>query len=515
MNAPAFPRTFSPSASPLDEALRHLGIMQRAPSSWVDSPRLAPMPRGPGRHPAPPPEPPRGVRGPWPQRAVVDPDFYAPVLNVPLEDRADHVRGIVSRYLRQLVTEAPAAVQRALHGPRLVRVDDAAFTATLTETSLGQFVRPVDARDLPATFASHAAAPEGLALADFSFAPTDTLLPDMFAAPVLVLLRAEEGRWRTRAIAVDGRAVAPDEGDTWELAKWFALQGASLRLVTSEHPRLHFPADVIHAVTRSVLPRHHPVYRLIRPHTRYTLGLHEAVIHHGRSSIHNSQREVYNGFPYTTEGMHRMVASGRVGVEGNARWPAWRYGDHFVGGHVPYGRYRRAWLDAWTGFAAEMLAQVPRGDAKVRAWADHIAAWLPGFPDGRAIFEDGALAGAVATWLCTVTTFHTGDHHSYAAIPLEHAPLRLRARMPAAGPVGPLDPGALVSPEDSFRHAMAHAMFFRPGVITSLRDVAYDVADARERRAVARWDAAMDALDARWAGSGFPRADEIASGVHY
>ncbi len=277
--------------------------------------------------------------------------------------------------------------------------------------------------------------------------------------------------------------MTPGEGDTWALAKWYALQGSQLRLITAEHPRLHFPADVIHAVTRSLLPKGHPIYRLVQPHTRYTLGLHEAVIHHRRSAIHNAQREVYNGFPYTTEGMHRMVAAGHRGVAGKAAWPAWRFGDLFTGAHVPYGRFRREWLDAWTDFAAEMLARVPRHDAKVAAWAEHIAAWLPGFPDGRAIAEDGALARAVATYLATVSTFHTADHHSFAAIPLERVPLRLRMAMPASGPVTALDPDALVSPEDAFRHTMGHAMFFRPAVITSLRDIVYPAADARERRA--------------------------------
>lgn len=514
MNAPA--RSLSP-ATPvlLDELLARLGVMQRAPSSWRDSPRLDPMPVGALPFAAPPPSPPRGARGPWPQAPVIDPDFYAPVLHVPLADRVDYARFIVSRYLRQLVTESPDAARRALDAPRLVASDDDVFAATLTETSLGQFVRPVAAAELPSPLAPHAEASDALATMDFSVAPTDALLPDVFAAPVVVLLRREGERWRASAVMVEGRAVTPGEGDAWTLAKWFALQGAQLRLVTAAHPRLHFPADVIHAVTRSALPKGHPIHRLIRPHTRFTLGLHESVIHHRRSAIHNSQREVYNPFPYSTEGMHRMVAAGHRGVAGNADWAPWRFGDLFTGAHVPYGRYRRAWLDAWMNFAAEMLARVPRDDAKVSAWADHIAAWLPGFPDGRAIRQEAELARAVALYLCTVSTFHTADHHSFAALPLERMPWRLRARMPASGPVNALDPDALVSPEDSFRHTMGHAMFFRPAVITSLRDIAYPSADARERRAVTRWEATMDALDARWAGSGFPGSHEIASGVHY
>ncbi|MDO9017507.1 MAG: hypothetical protein Q8S73_40270 [Deltaproteobacteria bacterium] len=515
MNAPD-PRLHARSGSAVEEILSLTGVLLRAPATWTDSPRLAPMPWGAGRIPAPPPDPPRGLRGPWPQAPVIDPGFYAPVLNVPAEDRLDHARFIVARYLRQLVQEVPAAAARALRGPRLVDVDDRELAALLTATSLGQFVQTADERPPHPDFHPvMARAPGPWATLDFSIVALGELLPGLHAAPVIVLVRRAGEAWAVAAVRVHERVVTPDEGDAWRLARWYALQGAQLRLVTAAHPRLHFPADVINAVTRSALPKRHPLRRLIEPHTRFTLGLHESVIHHRRSAIHNSQRELYNPFPYTTEGMHRMVAAGKGGVEGNTAWPAWRFGDLFTGEHVPYGRFRRAWLDAWVRFAGEALAGVAPGDPDVRAWADHIAAWLPGFPDGRRIAAEGELARAAATYLCTVSTFHTADHHSFAAIALEKMPWRLRRAMPAAGPVEALDPDALVAPEDSFRVTLAHAMFFRPAVITSLRDVTYAFDDPRGRAAARRWELAMDALDAAWAGRGFPASREIASGVHY
>lgn len=518
MNAPNdSARLRAPAPPPAaDDALALMGALLRAPATWADSARLDPMPWGPGRISAPPPQPPRGVRGPWPQAPVIDPEFYAPVLNAPAEDRLDHVRFIVSRYLKQLVQEVPGAASRALRGPRLVDVDDRELASLLTATSLGQFVMPEDQCAPHADFRPVMARTAGpWATLDFSVAPVDELLPGVHAAPVLVLVRREGDGWRVEAVRVHGRVVTPAEGEAWRLARWYALQAAQLRLVTSAHPRLHFPADVINAVTRSLLPKRHPLRRLIEPHTRFTLGLHESVIHHRRSTIHNSQRELYNGFPYTTDGMHRMVVAGRVGVARNPAWPAWRFGDLFMGAHVPYGRYRRAWFDAWNRFAAEALASVVPGDPLVRAWADHIAGWLPGFPDGREIAGGGALGRAVATYLCTVSTFHTADHHSFAAIPMEKMPWRLRRAFPAEGPVRGLDRDALVSPEDSFRATLAHAMFFRPAVITSLRDVGYALDDVRGRAAVRRWWLAMDDLDAGWAGTGFPGSRQIASGVHY
>lgn len=126
-----------------------------------------------------------------------------------------------------------------------------------------------------------------------------------------------------------------------------------------------------------------------------------------------------------------------------------------------------------------------------------------GFPDGRAIEREGALARAVAVYLCTVSVFHTGDHHSYANIGVDKLPWRLRVAMPAEGPVARVDPDALVSAEDVLRWRLAHAMFFKPSVITSLRDVKYRFRSAGGRRAVTRWRDAMTALDERWSRSGF------------
>ena len=497
------------------QALVRVGVLQRSPDSWADSPRVARMPWGAEPLDAPPPELPAGLEGPWPQRAVVDPSFYAPVLNVPPEDLRDHVDFTVTRYLGQLVEEVPAAILRALRGPRLVEVSDDELASILTETSLGQFVsRALTARDR-ALFGGVLSGDEAsFATLDFSFVPTEDLLPGMYAAPVVALVRRAGPRWQVIALAVDGRVVGPREGDLWRFAKCFALQGAQLRLVSSTHPRLHFPGDVIHAITRTAVPAWHPLQRLVRPHTRFTLGLHKAVIHHRRSSIHNSQREMYNPFPYASEGMHKMVASGNTGVPGNPAWPAYRFDDNLFGEHVPYGRYRREWFDAWEDFAHAALASVKAGDAVVRRWADQITAWLPGFPSGEAIFEGRALARSVASYLCAVTTFHTGDHHSYATIAMEKMPWRLRAPFATRAAPGSFDPDALVSPEDTFRAHLAYALFFKPAVITSLRDARYDL-DARGMRAVRDFHARMDTLDRRWQGTSFPSSYEIASSLQY
>ncbi|MBX3248313.1 MAG: hypothetical protein KF901_14125 [Myxococcales bacterium] len=501
----------------LHALLQGFGVLQRSPESWIDSPIVEPLPWESGQIDAPPAPTPPGVDAPWPQPPVVSPGLYAPVLHLDEEERIDHVRANVTRYLGQIIRLTPSAAKHALRGPRLVPVDDARFAALLTETSLGQFVslrlEPQDRRAFGAL-----ADARDVAKVDCSFAPREHALPGCHVAPTVTLLLREGGAWRAAAIRVGERVVTPGEGASWSLAKYFVLQGAQGRLVGTEHPRLHFPFDTIRAVTRAVLPRGHVISRLLEPHTRYTAGLNESVIHHRRSVLHNSQREIYTPFPYTTEGIHALVQAGRDGVEGVADYAPYRFGDGLFGEHVIYGRYRRAWHDVVSAFVAEVLDALPPEDDGVHAvhkWAEHIGTWVPGFPSGEELTRGGALGWTLASVICAQSVYHTADHHSYAAIPLAEMPWRLRAPAPDQVTPASLDVAQLVSPEDHFRHRLCHAMFFAPVILGSLRDVRYGFRVPRARAAEARLFERMEGLDGIWEGSGFPSSAELASSIQY
>src|SRR5690606_29687005 len=107
----------------------------------------------------------------------------------------------------------------------------------------------------------------------------------------------------------------------------------------------------------------------------------------------------YTPFPLTTEGIHACVKVGLHGIAGNSAYPRYRFGPALLGEHTTYGRYRRDWYEVYRRFAANVLARVPDDDPDVRRWADHIAAWVPGFPSGREIAAGGALAEVVASFI--------------------------------------------------------------------------------------------------------------------
>lgn len=111
-------------SSRLYGALRRIGVLERDPSEWEDSPVLSHLPWGARRVEAPAPEVPPGVEGPWPQPARVGEAFYPAILNTADSDRIEHFRYNAARYLGQVVQLTPRAALRALRGPRLLSITD-------------------------------------------------------------------------------------------------------------------------------------------------------------------------------------------------------------------------------------------------------------------------------------------------------------------------------------------------------------------------------------------------------
>jgi hypothetical protein len=500
----------------LHDVLHRLGVLQRHPDAWEQSALYERLPWGAQRLAAPAPAPPPGIDGPWPQRPELAPALYPPVLNLEGSETRDHFESNVARYLGQIVRLTPPSAWRALRGPRLVPIDDERLASLLTDTSLGQFVSTELDDDDRARFHRFLTSGDALyAKADFSFAPAEDALPGVYVAGTVTLFRREGARYRVIAIRVGDRVFGPEDGVSWQLARYFVLQGAATRLVLTDHPRLHFATDVINAVTRSILPAGHRLHALIEPHTVFTAGLNDAVIHHRRSVLLNSQREIYAPLAYTIEGIIKLIAAGRNGVSGSRAYTPYRFGEDFCGDHVPYGRYRRDWFDAYLRLVGAIVREIPPNDPHVQAWAEHIAAWLPGFPGPREIARGDALARAVTSYICSVSVFHSGDHHAYSAIPISEIPWRLRVPPPDQETPAELDLTRLVSSEDYFRHQLCHAMFFVPVIRRPISAVRYRFRDARALAAAKQHHRDMAELDARWSGAGFPRSTEIACSIHY
>jgi hypothetical protein len=86
------------------------------------------------------------------------------------------------------------------------------------------------------------------------------------APTVSLFSRDASGRLMPLAIRVRDLLLTPEDGEAWELAKYFVLQGAVHELVLVVHPRVHLPMDTVNAISRTALPRTHLLARLLEPH---------------------------------------------------------------------------------------------------------------------------------------------------------------------------------------------------------------------------------------------------------
>ena len=497
--------------------LKRVGVFEKPFDAWEDAPILDELPMG-GSLKQPYANSEEGFEGMWPQQPIIHEQFPAPVFNLDIEELFDHHKHIVSRYIGQIATLTPLLAWQAKRETRVKPMSDALFVKFLTETSLGQFVNlTLDPADRQAFAAQIGSDDERqYAKVDFSCLDQAETLPGIHVAPTVTLLRRKSAtQYEVVAIRIRRQIFLPEDTAVWQLSKLFVLQGAAVNIVLTFHPWLHFPGDTINALTKSLLPQGHLLHCLLRPHLEFTLGLHEATIHNRRSVFHNSQKELFTPFPFPTEQIHCLMLFGRTGIPGNSSYPGYRFGNHLLGKHTLYGRYRQEWYETIYDFVKEITRLIPKNDPYVVRWANAISEWLPDFPIGAHIFKDDILTQAIASYICTVSVFHTGDHFSYSMIPFHYAPLRLR--IPAPDQELPLDSdmASWVHAEDYFRHKLCHAMFFRPVVLRSLQDAHYQFRTPQSRQAKKAFYKAIGQLDEAWHGSTFPSSHEIAVSLQY
>ena len=65
---------------------------------------------------------------------------------------------------------------------------------------------------------------------------------------------------------VDSPVFTKDDGEAWRVGRYFVLQGAIHRINLIDHTEVHFPPDALNAITKTVLPKHNLVLRLLLPH---------------------------------------------------------------------------------------------------------------------------------------------------------------------------------------------------------------------------------------------------------
>jgi hypothetical protein len=329
-----------------------------------------------------------------------------------------------------------------------------------------------------------------LFVADFSIFEDLPTYPGTYAAATTVLFKrdAPKARLDVVSIHVNGLELTPKDGDAWELAKLFVMQGATIRLVYSTHALLHFPVDSINAISKDRLPTDHVLFQLLIPHTDLQLVLDKVVQTGTMSPLLNHQIFPWCAHTGPGAGLVRTLEQLYLGVEDNPAYPAYHYKHPRRTAEEKYVNFLEAYYQTILRFVRKVLAKVEDGDPIVRQWADYIAEYVPGFPDGDHIFtpydsvsEYRNLDWAVATFIWDVSVGHTTDHYNMGLLDINENPFRIRVPPPASKDAT-FDRKALRKWSDFVRYRLFWRLFLTATTVFRLENVRYPFTDPELRR---------------------------------
>jgi hypothetical protein len=471
-------------------------------------------------------------KGPWPQPNPLNYRLFSAVLHLPFSERMQWNLRVGLRYGMQMLFYTPVALFYGLRNPspRILtdheleeRFDNTVFNKMIVpftkddptggvgpdepapypdmqmpvERSLRLFI---DRKEQLAQKLAWERFPEQLPktestietrffIADFSIFDDLPTFAGTFAAGTTVLFKrdAPGARLSVVSIRINGLELTPADGDAWELAKLFTMQGATIRLVYSTHALLHFPEDSINAITKDRLPTNHVLFQLLIPHTELQLVLDKTVQTGFTSPLINHQIFPWCAHTGPVSGLVQTLEDLYLGVEDNPAFPPYHYKHPRRTPEEKYVNFLEAYYQTILGFVQKVLAKVPDGDPDVKQWADYIAAHVPGFPDGDHIFErdeDSNLRNldwAVATFIWDVSVGHTTDHYNMGLLDINENPFRIRVPPPTSKDAT-FDRKALRRWSDFFRYKLFWRLFLTATTVFRLENVRYPFTDPELRR---------------------------------
>jgi len=353
---------------------------------------------------------------------------------------------------------------------------DEVFRDILTEGLYSKFLTLPDAADV-ALFGIPSNDGYQYLKSDFScMRVVETTWEGEHVAPTIAIVRrpitgSTYGAYQLYKVAITGqgkgfappdvRVLTPDGSDAWFLAKYFVLQGAIHRVNLIDHVKVHFPHDVINAVTKSVLPQWHPIHQLLVPHFFLTLPVNNAVLEGPRSLINRDTWYPWSPFAAKGDEIRKLLPFSWAGsqyyfTEPDPAFPAYRFSndpttipDPGGGGSTPsfigldvsvYARFQRDYWRPILDYTTKVVATLPNRPTvpaqcndlvwlEIQHWAYEISRFLPGFPDWETISKPGELEKALAMVIWNAAVVHSCDHavlHTMMSNPTKPVPFILR-----------------------------------------------------------------------------------------
>jgi hypothetical protein len=470
--------------------------------------------------------------GPWPQPNPAHPEGEAPVVvHVPTDEALDWGLHIGLRYFASMFWQTPASAWQAFRNNPQAAPDDAEFAKLLASATYSKFFVALDGGPDEQSFGEIVGKNAGKNLKKIDFTALDLVKPydGMFVAGTMTLVDDHgDGTCEVLAIGLGDLVLEPTKAHraAFDLAKLFVLQGAAYAMLFTEHPNLHFPFDSINAVTKTILPTDHVVFRALRPHLRFQLPLNNAVLLSPNSVITNFKPTFYAPFTANMrDGLLELFVAGYRGVPDHSGYPRFSFAEAPKLVDSPYGRFGRAYFEqAFLPFGKAIADAVlvtqgksSRDDADyMQSWARFLGPMVPGFPTCEEILEEGVLARALATILYTLSVGHALDHKCFSdSVSVEQKYLRIRLAPPGSVDAGPAPIGKATTWMDRFRARLAHKIFFEPHVITKLVDVDYGFVEPPMSKAVNRFKQDLREVDRQWKGPSFLPLEQIPASIQY
>jgi hypothetical protein len=418
-----------------------------------------------------------GRKGPWPQPCPDHPYDESPgVIHLPLGEWFDWWSTIGARFIVLWPTLTPVYFLNGLFNPGLKKVSNKEFHEYLTNSMMARFITPkLDELDLN-IFRPYMKEGKNYFVVDLEPVRVVKTFSGIYISPTKTLLEeVEPEKFEIICIWMEKTAevIDPSDGDAWELAKYFVLQGGALCATMVVHPLQHFPLDSINAITKTALPKEHTLFKLLHAHMRFTLPLENAVLNFKMSLLHDDKWwKTYAPFPGPYQGVRDLLVEGYRGIKNNDSYPRFTYPRRPPKVYSGYGIFLDAYYETIYRFVDEVLKTIPVNDSHVNSWTDYINGWIPGFPDSKQIWEGSTFTEVVAYYIWDVTVGHTIDHHNFGQMDVRKVPLRIRQAPPTKKTkLNPLK--SLQSPVDLMKYKLSMKLFFGPTVRTRLIEVDY------------------------------------------
>ncbi|TNE50057.1 MAG: hypothetical protein EP344_17585 [Bacteroidetes bacterium] len=455
--------------------------------------------------------------GPWPQpnQAL---DLWPMVVHMPKEEYRKFWWKIQLRYIRQAIFYTPRALWYALTNPGLKPVSDEELADFMCVRSYSKFMYRADKTDierfLPGIDLGRLNPDKEYFITDLNLMRHIPSQDGMYVATTVSLFERESSdmsRFKPMAIYVESvpeegqeptkTLTYPEDGNAWELAKYYALLGCSYRIVFSIHSTLHFPMDALNAISKTMLPKENLVLKLLLPHLEFSLELDFTVQTSHSSPIKNHQEYPYTGVTGTADQIAGLFEDAHKGIPGREKaYPPFHFRmKPYSESRSEYYKFHMEYYYCINRFVKKVMTKLTEEDKEyLKPWAKYIAPFinkhievpefasygedlLKHFPYDYELFsthENEQILELLLTMLIwDLTIGHAGDHYDFGMMDMDKMPMRLRIPPPASRNAPDFNRKKLRSFWDTYRHRLEWRMFYIPTNVSLLYNVDYGFKD--------------------------------------